>query len=289
MNQHEISEYINNLPLQKTLCKGYRPDDVYEVIGNLSSMYNQLIAEMLVENEELKAQLADKSQEAIQQDIVESAEIKNEIVPVVDEINDTVETAEEMPVVDKELQKLKRTELLELLLEQSRSNDSLKLQLEENTLVIDDLKRQLANRMIDIQNAGTTAEASFKLNGVFEAADNAAQQYLENLQELYRKEHELYSVKEAEVENRCSALLQATHERCEFMKEDTRKRCEALMESTMQKCEDREKESEERCRELDLKAKKDVDNRWNELSKRLEEFYATHAGIRELLAANGEI
>ena len=289
MNQHEISEYINNLPLQKTLCKGYRPDDVYEVIGNLSSMYNQLIAEMLVENEELKAQLADKSQEAIQQDIVESAEIKNEIVPVVDEINDTVETAEEMPVVDKELQKLKRTELLELLLEQSRSNDSLKLQLEENTLVIDDLKRQLANRMIDIQNAGTIAEASFKLNGVFEAADNAAQQYLENLQELYRKEHELYSVKEAEVENRCSALLQATHERCEFMKEDTRKRCEALMESTMQKCEDREKESEERCRELDLKAKKDVDNRWNELSKRLEEFYATHAGIRELLAANGEI
>lgn len=289
MNQHEISEYINNLPLQKTLCKGYRPDDVYEVIGNLSFMYNQLLAEMLVENEELKAQLADKSEEAIQQDIVESAEIKNEIVPVVDEINDTVEKAEEMPVVDKELQKLKRTELLELLLEQSRSNDSLKLQLEENTLVIDDLKRQLANRMIDIQNAGTIAEASFKLNGVFEAADNAAQQYLENLQELYRKEHELYSVKEAEVENRCSALLQATHERCEFMKEDTRKRCEALMESTMQKCEDREKESEERCRELDLKAKKDVDNRWNELSKRLEEFYATHAGIRELLAANGEI
>lgn len=289
MNQHEISEYINNLPLQKTLCKGYRPDDVYEVIGNLSSMYNQLIAEMLVENEELKAQLADKSQEAIQQDIVESAEIKNEIVPVVGEINDTVETAEEMPVVDKELQKLKRTELLELLLEQSRSNDSLKLQLEENTLVIDDLKRQLANRMIDIQNAGTIAEASFKLNGVFEAADNAAQQYLDNLQELYRKEHELYSVKEAEVENRCSALLQATHERCEFMKEDTRKRCEALMESTMMKCEEREKESEERCRELDLKAKKDVDNRWNELSKRLEEFYATHAGIRELLAANGEI
>lgn len=295
MNQHEISEYINNLPLQKTLCKGYRPDDVYEVIGNLSFMYNQLLAEMLVENEELKMLLANKSEEAIQQEITESTEIKKETTPEVSESDETIEIGEEITVreervvVDKELQKLKRTELLELLLEQSRSNDSLKLQLEENTLVIDDLKRQLANRMIDIQNAGTIAEASFKLNGVFEAADNAAQQYLDNLQELHRKEHELYSVKEAEVENRCSALLQATHERCEFMKEDTRKRCEALMESTMQKCEDREKESEERCRELDLKAKKDVDNRWNELSKRLEEFYATHAGIRELLAANGEI
>ena len=273
MNQHEISEYINNLPLQKTLCKGYRPDDVYEVICNLSSMYNQLLSETLVENEELKMQLANRPQEALPQEITESLEVKNETEPV----------------VDKTLQKLKRAEILELLLEQSRNNDSLKLQLEEKTAVIGELKKQLTDRKIDIQNAGTIAEASFKLNGVFDAADKAAQQYLENLQELYRKEDELYSVKEAAVENRCSALLQATHERCEFMKEDTQKKCEELMASTLQKCEEREKESEERCRALDLKAKTDVDNRWNELSKRLEEFYAAHAGIRELLAASGKI
>lgn len=273
MNQHEISEYINNLPLQKTLCKGYRPDDVYEVICNLSSMYNQLLSETLVENEELKMQLANRPQEALPQEITESLEVKNETEPV----------------VDKTLQKLKRAEILELLLEQSRNNDSLKLQLEEKTAVIGELKKQLTDRKIDIQNAGTIAEASFKLNGVFDAADKAAQQYLENLQELYRKEDELYSVKEAAVENRCSALLQATHERCEFMKEDTQKKCEELMASTLQKCEEREKESEERCRALDLKAKTDVDNRWNELSKRLEEFYAAHAGIREMLAASGKI
>lgn len=273
MNQHEISEYINNLPLQKTLCKGYRPDDVYEVICNLSSMYNQLLSETLVENEELKMQLANRPQESLPQEITESLEVKNETEPV----------------VDKTLQKMKRAEILELLLEQSRNNDSLKLQLEEKTAVIGELKKQLTDRKIDIQNAGTIAEASFKLNGVFDAADKAAQQYLENLQELYRKEDELYSVKEAAVENRCSALLQATHERCEFMKEDTQKKCEELMASTLQKCEEREKESEERCRALDLKAKTDVDNRWNELSKRLEEFYVAHAGIRELLAASGKI
>lgn len=296
MNQHEISEYINNLPLQKTLCKGYRPDDVYEVICNLSSMYNQLLSETLVENEELKMQLANKPQEALQQETTESLEVENETEPVVEKIEETKaeikeETSEkeEESVVDKTLQKLKRAEILELLLEQSRNNDSLKLQLEEKTAVIGELKKQLTDRKIDIQNAGTIAEASFKLNGVFDAADKAAQQYLENLQELYRKEHELYSVKEAAVENRCSALLQATHERCEFMKEDAQKKCEELMASTLQKCEEREKESEERCRALDLKAKTDVDNRWNELSKRLEEFYAAHAGIRELLAASGKI
>ena len=294
MNQHEISEYIENLPLQKTLCKGYRPDDVYEVICNLSSMYNQLLSETLMENEELKIKIANMPQIAVQQEMAVAFETE--------EIEETIETqeaeeiSEEKPaenraetVVDKSLQKLKRAELLELLLEQSRNNDSLKIQLEEKAGVIGELKKQLKDRKIDIQSAGTIAEASFKLNGVYDAAEKAAQQYLENLQELYRKEQEVYSVKEVAVENRCSALLQATNERCEFMKEDTQKKCDELMTTTMQKCEERERESEERCRMLDSKAKADVDNRWNELSRRLEEFYASHAGIRELLAASGKI
>ena len=298
MNQHEISEYIENLPLQKTLCKGYRPDDVYEVICNLSSMYNQLLSETLMENEELKIKIANMPQIAVQQEMAvafETEEIEETIEETI-ETQEAEEISEEKPaenraetVVDKSLQKLKRAELLELLLEQSRNNDSLKIQLEEKAGVIGELKKQLKDRKIDIQSAGTIAEASFKLNGVYDAAEKAAQQYLENLQELYRKEQELYSVKEVAVENRCSALLQATNERCEFMKEDTQKKCDELMTTTMQKCEERERESEERCRMLDSKAKADVDNRWNELSRRLEEFYASHAGIRELLAASGKI
>ena len=298
MNQHEISEYIENLPLQKTLCKGYRPDDVYEVICNLSSMYNQLLSETLMENEELKIKIANMPQIAVQQEMAvafETEEIEETIEETI-ETQEAEEISEEKPaenraetVVDKSLQKLKRAELLELLLEQSRNNDSLKIQLEEKAGVIGELKKQLKDRKIDIQSAGTIAEASFKLNGVYDAAEKAAQQYLENLQELYRKEQELYSVQEAAVENRCSALLQATNERCEFMKEDTQKKCDELMTTTMQKCEERERESEERCRMLDSKAKADVDNRWNELSRRLEEFYASHAGIRELLAASGKI
>ena len=298
MNQHEISEYIENLPLQKTLCKGYRPDDVYEVICNLSSMYNQLLSETLMENEELKIKIANMPQIAVQQEMAvafETEEIEETIEETI-ETQEAEEISEEKPaenraetVVDKSLQKLKRAELLELLLEQSRNNDSLKIQLEEKAGVIGELKKQLKDRKIDIQSAGTIAEASFKFNGVYDAAEKAAQQYLENLQELYRKEQELYSVNEAAVENRCSALLQATNERCEFMKEDTQKKCDELMTTTMQKCEERERESEERCRMLDSKAKADVDNRWNELSRRLEEFYASHAGIRELLATSGKI
>ena len=89
---------------------------------------------------------------------------------------------------DRELQRLKRGDLLELLLEQSKENDSLKKALEEREKQIQELEKKLENRKIDLENAGTIAEASFKLNGVFEAAENAAKQYLENLEALYEKE-----------------------------------------------------------------------------------------------------
>ena len=42
-------------------------------------------------------------------------------------------------------------------------------------------KEQLENRRIQIENSGSIAEAALKLNGIFEAAQAAANQYLENL------------------------------------------------------------------------------------------------------------
>ena len=90
----------------------------------------------------------------------------------------------ELELSDKELRRLKRAELLEMLLEQSRENEALMTELEEKNRIIEALNLKLENRKIDLKNAGTIAEASFKLNGVFEAAEKAAEQYLENLQDL---------------------------------------------------------------------------------------------------------
>ena len=40
------------------------------------------------------------------------------------------------------------------------------------------------SRRIELEKAGSIAEASLRLNGVFEAAQKAADQYLENLRQL---------------------------------------------------------------------------------------------------------
>lgn len=77
-------------------------------------------------------------------------------------------------MTDKELRKLSRRELLEMLILQTRKVESLEKQLEE-------ANRKLQDRQLLIEDAGSLSEAVMRLNGVFEAAEAAAQQYLENI------------------------------------------------------------------------------------------------------------
>ncbi len=77
-------------------------------------------------------------------------------------------------MTDKELKKLSRKDLLSLLVYVSKERDELKQELEE-------VRRELKERKITAERAGSIAEAALKLNGVFEAAQAAADQYLENI------------------------------------------------------------------------------------------------------------
>lgn len=77
-------------------------------------------------------------------------------------------------MTDKRLKKLKRSELLEVMLTQSREIDALK---EEN----EKLARQLESRKIELKEAGSIAQAALQLNHIFEQAQAAADMYLENI------------------------------------------------------------------------------------------------------------
>ena len=80
-------------------------------------------------------------------------------------------------MTDKELRKLSRSDLLELLISQTEENQVLKSRVEQ-------MQNQLLDRRIAVDKAGSIAEASLQLNGVFQAAEKAAQQYLENIQRM---------------------------------------------------------------------------------------------------------
>ena len=79
-------------------------------------------------------------------------------------------------VTEKELRKLNRTELLEMLIAQSKRLSRVEEELSA-------AQKELERRKIAITTSGSLAEAALKLNGIFEAADQAAAQYLDSLRE----------------------------------------------------------------------------------------------------------
>ena len=77
---------------------------------------------------------------------------------------------------DKEFRKLRREDLIEIIYQYQRRDQKLTA---ENEM----LRRQLEDRRIRLQKAGSIADAALALSGVFEAAQKAADLYLQSLQD----------------------------------------------------------------------------------------------------------
>lgn len=93
------------------------------------------------------------------------------------------------------LKKLSRTELLELLLEQTK-------ELEATQARVSELEKALADRKIEMEQAGNIAEAALQLNKVFEAAQQAADDYVlsvtgKHITELPKKDDDSVKSEEA--------------------------------------------------------------------------------------------
>ncbi|MDD7718229.1 MAG: hypothetical protein PUJ11_01825 [Eubacteriaceae bacterium] len=161
-------------------------------------------------------------------------------------------------MTDVELRKLKRADLLEILVEQGQENEALKARVEE-------LEKKLEDREIRINNAGTIAEAAFEMNGVLEATQAAAQQYLDNIKLLSERQEKVCSEREEKTLNACAALKESVQAQCEKMKADTKKECDLMRKV----------------------AETDVEARWKELTTRMEDFCNAHEDLKNLLKASG--
>lgn len=102
-------------------------------------------------------------------------------------------------MTERELRRLSRTDLLELLVAQRRENEQLRC-------ILDQTQAQLADRTIHINNAGSIAEASLQLGGIFTAAQDSCQYYLENIKLLSERQSQV-----------CQQMEQETKEKCDLM------------------------------------------------------------------------
>jgi len=79
-------------------------------------------------------------------------------------------------MTDKELRKLHREDLLQILINQQRQIDDL-------TAALEDSEAALKDKRIGIEESGSIAEAALRINGVFTSAQMAADRYMEEMRE----------------------------------------------------------------------------------------------------------
>ena len=176
----------------------------------------------------------------------------------------------------QELRGLGRKELLEMLIEQGKKMESLKSEHEKDleflkaqyAKEVESLKKELEearkslhNREIAINEAGSIAVAALQINGIFEAAQAASQQYIENIRSLNDRQASICAQRDA----------------------NSRAEADRRLREAAAKCEEMETACREKCVAMEADAKQRSEAFWTEVSTRLQAFYENHQELKKLL------
>ena len=162
-------------------------------------------------------------------------------------------------MMDQELRHLTREDLLDIIYELQRRTQQVE---QENETI----RKQLADRTVKLEKAGSIAEAALALNGVFEAAQAAAEQYLENVRRLSGQQEQICARLESESRQTAERRLSETEEACRRMEEETQRKCREMLDS----------------------AEKESKSYWEEAQHRLESFCAAHEELNVFFSGRKE-
>lgn len=162
-------------------------------------------------------------------------------------------------MTDRELRKLSRVELLRLLLEESRENECLQEQLNQ-------ANQALVGKNIALTKAGSIAEAALALNSVSNAAVQAPQQHLDNIQRIRWAQQTL----------------------CQRMEDEARQKAEETLTETRRRCSRMEAEAQAKCEEMTASALQQSSVYWEDVRRQVEAFCAQRDALRELISPAGK-
>ena len=126
---------------------------------------------------------------------------------------------------------------------------------------LEQAKKSLEKREIALNEAGSIAVAALQINGVFEAAQAASQQYIENIRSLSDRQAAICAQRDMENRVEVERKLKEAEEKCAAMEYASKRKCEAMEQEAKQKSE----------------------AYWTEVSRRLQSFYENHRVLKRLL------
>lgn len=146
-------------------------------------------------------------------------------------------------MAEKELKKMSRTELIEIIYALQQSELALK---EENAA----LQEKLDDKIVKIKNSGSIAEAVIVLNNIFQKAQDTADEYVESVY---------------------AAQANA--------KEDTEK----VLAEAQAKADRIIRDAEKRKSELEKETEQEVTKKWELFDNKVNEILSAHFALKELL------
>lgn len=130
-------------------------------------------------------------------------------------------------MTDKELKRLRRIELIEIIYELQKNQEVLQSQ-------VDSLRTALSERQIKIRASGSIAEAALKINHIFECAQAAADQYLDSVMLAASETAQDSEVDEGldvqDAKQRAAAILRNAHKRADAVLLDAQERSDRMIE-----------------------------------------------------------
>lgn len=109
-------------------------------------------------------------------------------------------------MTDKEFKKLSRSQLIDIIYQ---------FQLKQEELIAENeqLKKELENKRLRMAQAGNIAEAALAVNNVMQHAQNAAQQYLDEIRAMHSElEEECNAIRRKAAEEAAEIIAQARRE-----------------------------------------------------------------------------
>ena len=152
-------------------------------------------------------------------------------------------------MADKDVRKMNREELLEVLIARTRENEELRAQLDAANAVLEEARGALTtekgpqdNRSAQIP--GNLAEEALRVSGILEAAQKSASYYLKNIERMH-----------AEQQQNCARLESQSHEEAARLRTETAEKCREIKAEAQAYAAKLVKDAEQQCAELEQRSR----------------------------------
>lgn len=168
-------------------------------------------------------------------------------------------------MTERELKRLSRVELLEVIVMQSDELEAVKKQSEALQTENEELKKKLDDREIAIRESGNLAEASLAVTKIFAEAEKAAAIYKENVARQQGGEG-AYAQMQTPMDT--EATVRAAQQRADGIIEEAKQKARQLLIQA---------------EAYSQRTRQQADAYWNETKQKLEKFLSERAGLVDLL------